>query len=161
MSAEKKIIALKDYVQELDTIVGIPVKHMEEIYHVEVRIMKPMAEHSHKVMMLLSETFGQKLNELSEMGEIDIATASHEDRKQLLLFNHLHSCALISSCCYKPDRTEEGIPVENPELQWESAEDVAMHCPEDLFNGLRNHIQGFGFDAIVSDVEAKKSLATP
>jgi hypothetical protein len=151
-----KVIALKDYVQELDSIIAIPVRHDGEVCHIEMRVMKPMAEHSHKMMMLLSETFGEKLNDLSKMSEVNIATASHEDRKEILLFNWLHTCALISSCCYKPERDGEGKPVENPSLQWSCVEDVGKQCPNDLFTGLREHIQGLGLDVVVSEVEAKK-----
>jgi len=157
-AVEKKVIPVGDYIKDVDNIVPIPVMHQGEKYEVELRIRKPMAEHSHKMMQALSVTFGDKLATLEKRtGEnIDFVKGSHEDRKELILFQWLHTCTLISSCCYHPDLDENGKPVEVPRLVWSTAEDVGANCPDDLFKQLSEYLSGIGIEQTISEVEAKK-----
>lgn len=162
MSEQIKVIAVGDYVEDVDKIVPIPVMHEGVRCHIEVRIQKPMAEHSHRLMEMLSETFGDELESLSEMGEVTNAAAlSKEDRRKVLMFSWLNTATLISSCTYHPTRDVEGNPVKNPKRVWETAEEVGQKCPKDLFEGLRTYIEGVGLDKTVREVESKKLPATP
>jgi len=157
MSSEVKIISIGDYVKDVDNIITIPVMQKSQVYNVELRIKKPMAEHSHRIMNLLAETFGDRLESLANRGEItNIMTLPLEERKEVLLFSWLNSATLISSCCYHPDRNEDGTPIDDPRRIWETADEVGKQCPKDLFDGIRSYLEGVGIDKTVSEIEAKK-----
>lgn len=159
-----KRIAIGDYVRRLDGIVDIPVKMPGENGAIEncvvaLRIKKPTAKHSHQMMELLTETFGDKLDSLrkkSEQGEFTISNTTVEERKEMVMFQWMHSCLLISSCCYHPDLDAHGNPVTSPKRVYETPEDVGENCPEDIYSFLRDYLQGADMEQVVSEVEAKK-----
>lgn len=156
---EPRVIAIGDYVKELDKIVKFPVMHEGKKAFVEVRIMKPMADYSQKTMELLSGTFGEKLEELSKHGEIEnILDLPQDERKDLILFSWLTSATLVSSCCYHPDRDVNGNPVpkEQARIIWKDESEVGMGCPNDLWEPIKKHLEGLELDATVTDIEAKK-----
>jgi hypothetical protein len=161
MNTQPKIIAVGDYIEDVDHITTIPVMFKSELSLVEVRIKKPMAEHSHKMMQTIMDTFGEDFERFSSSvrgkgEEVTVFDIPEEDRGQFIKFQWMHTCVMISSCCYHPDRDKDGNPVEVPRLVWDKAEDVATKCPDDLFKQLRQHISGEGISLTVSEVEAKK-----
>lgn len=167
MSEQRKIIAIGDYLKDVDTIELIPVMYNNIESDVEIRIKKPMAEHSHKMMKMLADTFGDDLDKLVKMSEdsdkeeLTLMDLPPEKRGTFIKFQWLHSATLISSCCYFPDRQENGEPVLKPRLLWETPELVGSKCPDVLFTQLRARIQGLGLEKTVTEPEAKKLPATP
>jgi hypothetical protein len=152
-----RVIAIGDYVKQLDRIVPIPVMHEGELCNVEVRVMKPMADYEQKTLELLSVTFGDRLEELSKRGEVkNIFELPPEDRRELIQFTWLTTASLVSACCYYPDRDEnkEPVPKEKARILYEDHVAVAQNCPGDVFRYLKEYLQGV--DVTVGSIEAKK-----
>ena len=75
-----KLISLGDYVKDLDYTVIFPIKHKGEDFGIELRIIKPMADFSHKVMEAASELIGDDISG-SQGEEFDFLSAEPEQRK--------------------------------------------------------------------------------
>lgn len=153
---EKKIIAVGDYIKKVDEVVEFPIRIEGVDMVTEIRVKKPMAEYSHRMMKVLVDNFGDRVGELEQSADEDFNSKSIEEKHNMLDFGFMHSCTLISSCCYFPDRDDSGNLVEVPRLIWEDHDAVAKTCPEDLFNAIAAYLKGRDIAPSVTEAEAKK-----
>jgi hypothetical protein len=163
-TTELQIVSLGDYAADLDNIVSFEVMKGDKLVRVPVRIMTPLAEDDHALLELITDEFGDEMEELAKYETDDLISTSPDHRRKMLRFSLLNSSCLMSSSCFKVELEQdaEGNTVISadqppvPEKFWVDGPTCLKTCPRPLFQAIKVHLEAEGLGKQVSEVEAGK-----
>lgn len=158
------IVSLGDWVKELDNVVLFRVMKGDKEVQIPIRICTPMAEDDHALLEMITDEFGDDLDDLGKYETDDAIAVAPEHRKKMLRFSLLQSSCLMSSSCFEValERNGDGNQVVKkaqpspPVKFWKDGPSCLKKCPKPLFELLKKHLEGVGVGKQLTEVEASK-----
>ena len=161
---EIQIVSLGEYAADLDNVVLFEVMKGASKVKVPVRIRTPLAEDDHALLELITDEFGEEMEELAKYETDNLISADKEHREKMLRFSSLNSSCLMSSSCFQValDKDEDGKTViaktqpKDPEKFWADGPTCLKRCPKPLYEALKKHLEAEGLGKQVTEIEAGK-----